>query len=67
MKTAQMFTVGGEDGSVVKGFDLYLMLDSNAATQTVYVRSFYDRLLKSMVSHRRAVLIGNPSLGFSGT
>ena len=65
LKTAQMFTVGGEDGSLIKGFDLNLTLDSNAVTQTVYVRSFYDRLLKSMWSHRRAVLIGNPGVSKS--
>ena len=42
-----------------------MTLDDNAATQTVYVRSFYDRLLKSLWSQRRAVLIGNPGVSKS--
>ena len=50
----------------VKGFDLNsevnISLNNNAVTQTVYVRSFYDRLLKAMLSTPRAVLIGNPGV-----
>ena len=65
LKTAKMFDVGGEDGSTVKGFDLNFSLDNNAVTQTVYVRSFYDILLKTMWSTPCAVLIGNPGVSKS--
>ena len=64
-KRQRWFTVGSEDGSVVKGLVINLTLDDNAATQTVYVRSFYDRLLKSLWSQGRAVLIGNPGVSKS--
>ena len=59
LKTAKMFNVGGENGSTIKGFDLNCSIDNNAVTQTVYVCSFYDRLLKIMWSTPRAVLIRN--------
>ena len=67
LKTAKMFNVGGEEESTVKGFDLNsnISLDNNAVTQTVYVRSFYDRLLKAMLSTPRSVLIGNPGVSKS--
>ena len=67
LKTAKMFNVGGEEESTVKGFDLNsnISVDNNAVTQTVYVRSFYDRLLKAMLSTPRSVLIGNPGVSKS--
>ena len=66
LKKAKTFKLS-EDESAVKAFNI---CSSNFGVggitpQTVYVRSFYDRLLKVMWRNRRAVLLGNPGVSKS--
>ena len=66
LKKAKVFKLS-EGESSLKAFNIDssdLGVDS-ITPQTVYVRSFYDRLFKVMWRNRRAVLIGNPGVSKS--
>jgi len=67
LKEAKTFNLS-EGESALKAFDIpspHLGITPRGTPQTVYVRSFYDRLFTVMWRNRRAVLIGNPGVSKS--